>query len=71
MKKVEIAFVKGSEGYSLQIWGKSGGYSFAGPKAWGNPFNKPTASFVVDLEEFIRELNIQAYDEELKDSDVK
>ena len=72
MKKVEIAFVKGSEGYSLQIWGKSGGYRFAGPKAWGNPLNKPTATFIVDLEEFIRELNIVAYeDEELKDSDIK
>ena len=64
MKKVEIAFVKGNEGYSLQIWGKSGGYRFAGPKAWGNPLNKPIASFVVDLEEFIRELNIQAYEVE-------
>lgn len=63
MRKVEIAVVRGREGYSLQIWGKSGGYRFAGPKAWGNPYNKPTASFVVDLEEFIKELNIQAYEE--------
>lgn len=72
MKKVIIRIVKGSDGYSLQIVDKDGnGYRFAGPKAWGNPLNKPTASFVVDLEEFIRELNIQAYDDELKDSDIK
>ena len=63
-KEVEIAIVKGREGYSLQIWGKSGGYRFAGPKAWGNPLNTPLVTFRVDLEEFIKELNIQAYDKE-------
>ena len=63
-KEVEIAIVKGNEGYSLQIWGKSGGYRFAGPKAWGNPLNKPLVTFKVDLEEFIKELNIQAYEKE-------
>lgn len=34
MKKVEIAIVKGSEGFSLQIYGKHGGLRFDGPKAW-------------------------------------
>ena len=32
MKKVQIAFVRGSEGYSLQIYGEYGGYRYAGPK---------------------------------------
>lgn len=63
MKKVEIAFVGGSEGYSLQIRDKEGnGYRVAGPKAWGNPFNKPTASFEVDLEEFIKLLKQISYE---------
>ena len=48
MKEVEIAIVKGSEGYSLQIWGKGGGYRFAGPKAWGNPLNEPLVTFKVN-----------------------
>lgn len=52
MKKVLINLVKGSEGYSLQIISKNGGgYRYAGPKAWGNPYNEPEATFEVDLED--------------------
>lgn len=67
MKVIEIAFVKGNEGYSLQVWGKTGGYRYAGPKPWGNPFNKPEKVFKVDLEDFIKCLQEYAYeDEDLK-----
>lgn len=69
MKKVIISFVKGSEGYSLQIYSKESGYRYAGPKAWGNPFNIPTAEFTVDVEDFIKCLNNMSYEEELKGSD--
>lgn len=62
MKKVTINIVKGSEGYSLQIIGKTGGYRYAGPKAWGNPYNEPTASFEVELEDFIKYLKQEAYE---------
>lgn len=63
-KKVEIALVKGAEGYSLQVWGKNGGCRYAGPKAWGNPYNKPTATFEVELEDFIKCLEQNAYEKE-------
>ena len=68
MKKVIINLVKGSDGYSLQITNKQGnGYRYAGPKAWGNPYNKPTASFEVELEDFITCLKDNSYEvEELK-----
>lgn len=63
MKKVRIAFVKGNEGYSLQIWDKDGsGYRYAGPKAWGNPFNKPEKVFEVELEDFIKCLKQNSYE---------
>lgn len=63
MKKVIIDFVRGNEGYSLQVVNKNGsGYRFAGPKAWGNPYNKPTASFEIDVNEFIECLNRIAYE---------
>lgn len=63
-KKVEIALVKGVDGYSLQVWGKNGGYRYAGPKAWGNPYNEPTATFEVELEDFIKCLEQNAYEKE-------
>ena len=69
MKKVQIAFVRGNEGYSLQIYGKTSGYRYAGPKAWGNPYNKPTAEFTVDVEDFIKCLQHLAYEEDLKEGD--
>ena len=63
MKKVLINLVKGSEGYSLQIISKNGGgYRYAGPKAWGNPYNEPEASFEVDLEDFINRLKEYCYE---------
>lgn len=68
MNKVTINLVKGSDGYSLQITDKDGnGRRYAGPKAWGNPYNKPTASFEVELEDFIKCLKDNSYEvEELK-----
>lgn len=68
MNKVMINLVKGSDGYSLQITDKDGnGRRYAGPKAWGNPYNKPTASFEVELEDFIKCLKNHSYEvEELK-----
>lgn len=63
MKKVIINLVKGSDGYSLQIISKNGGgYRYAGPKAWGNPYNEPEASFEVDLENFIKCLKEYSYE---------
>ena len=67
MKKVTIDLVKGAEGYSLQIVGKDSGYRYQGPKAWGNPYNEPTASFEVNLKDFIKYLKKYAYDEEKED----
>ena len=62
MKKVIIRIVKGSEGYSLQIIDKKGnGYRYAGPKAWGNPTNIPTCEFEVELEDFIKYLEMDSY----------
>ena len=72
MKKVIINLVKGFYGYSLQITDKQGnGYRYAGPKAWGNPYNEPTASFEVNLEDFIKCLENNSYevDEEVKEND--
>lgn len=63
MNKVMINLVKGSDGYSLQITDKEGnGRRYAGPKAWGNPYNKPTASFEVELEDFIKCLKDNSYE---------
>ena len=63
MKKVIINLVKGFYGYSLQITDKQGnGYRYAGPKAWGNPYNEPTASFEVNLEDFIKCLKNISYE---------
>lgn len=63
MNKVMINLVKGSDGYSLQITDKEGnGRRYAGPKAWGNPYNEPTASFEVELEDFIKCLKDNSYE---------
>ena len=68
MKKITIDLVKGSDGYSLQLKDKEGnGERYIGPKAWGNPYNTPTASFEVDLEDFIRALECNAYEVEESD----
>lgn len=68
MKKITIDLVKGSSGYSLQLKDKEGnGERYAGPKAWGNPYNKPTASFKVDVDDFIKALERNAYEVEESD----
>lgn len=65
MKKIVISLVRGSEGYSLQLTDKNGnGCRYAGPKAWGNPYNKPTAQFIVDTEDFIKCIEQNSYEEE-------
>lgn len=69
MNKVTINLVKGSDGYSLQITDKDGNSCrYAGPKAWGNPYNKPTASFEVELEDFIKCLKDNSYELEEEDN---
>ena len=58
-------FVHGSDGYSLQIVNKDGcGERVAGNKAWGNPYNKPTASFTVESDELIRVINGSSFEDE-------
>jgi len=55
MNKVIINIVKGSDGASLQVIDKEGcGFRVAGPKAWGNPYNKPTHTFEIDADELVR-----------------
>lgn len=61
-KLITINLVRGSEGYSLQIIDSTGsGYRIAGPKAWGNPLNKPTASFIVNANELINAIICNCY----------
>lgn len=65
MKKVIIKIVKGSDGYSLQVVDKDGsGIRYAGPKAWGNPTNIPTCEFEVELDDFIKCLENESFEEE-------
>ena len=61
MKLVKIAVVQGAEGPSLQVLGEHGGERVAGPKAWGNPYNKPIAEFEVDAKELVRVIRENAY----------
>jgi len=68
MKKIMLAFVTGNEGPSLQIYQPNGsGYRFAGPKAWGNPYNKASAEFEVDVEAFKKALDEYAYETKKED----
>ena len=62
MKVIDVAIVSGAEGYSLQICNKSGGTRVAGPKAWGNAYNHPTAEFTLSADELIAAINNEAYD---------
>lgn len=62
MSKIRIDLVKGAEGYSLQVQGLQYGYRIAGPKAWGNPYNKPTASFEINADELISCIQSHQYD---------
>ena len=69
MKLIRINLVRGSDGFSLQILNDNGsGYRIAGPKAWGNPYNKPTAEFVLDVDELIETINKLAYEIECSDN---
>ena len=64
MSKVKVNIVAGNSGYSLQVVDEKGnGNRVAGEKAWGNPHNTPTASFVLDTEEFIDAINTASYSE--------
>ena len=64
MKKIIVNLVHGSNGYSLQIVDKDGcGKRISGSKAWGNPCNKPTASFTIDSEELIKAINSFSFEE--------
>lgn len=64
-EKVKIAFVKGNEGYSMLVTDKDGnGYRIAGPKAWGNPTNIPTADFTINSKEIIDTIINRSYTDE-------
>lgn len=68
MAKIMVNIVRGREGSSLQITDKHGnGYRVAGPKAWGNPYNKPFITFEVDADEFIKLINGCCYEDEDND----
>lgn len=57
MKKVKIHIVNGSDGYSLQVVGENIGIRALGPKAWGNPYNKPSIVFDnVDAEQLCKDI---------------
>ena len=60
MKTVQIVIVRGAEGASLQVWGKDGGKRVSGPKAWGNPYNKPSHVFTVNATELIEAIEALA-----------
>ena len=60
MSKIRVKIVKGNEGYSLQLVDRNGtGIRYAGPKAWGNPTNRPICEWEFDVEDFIE--NIKKY----------
>ena len=65
-KVIDINIVNGSSGFSLQISDNKGfGYRVVGPKAWGNPFNKPLVTFKnVDVDNFIEKLREYQFDKE-------
>lgn len=52
---VNVNVVKGSEGFSLQIYNNNeSGSRVHGPRAWGNPYNRPYIKFEnVDADELI------------------
>lgn len=63
-KLIIVNLVEGNNGYSLQIVDENGsGYRIAGPKAWGNPLNKPTASFIINADELINAIISNCYEE--------
>ena len=62
MKIIDVHVVRGAEGPSLQIGGPSGGTRVAGPKAWGNPNNRPVHSFTVAAEDLVKAIESDAYE---------
>lgn len=67
MKIVDINIVRGNEGYSLQVDDKNCGTRVFGPKAWGNPYNKPTCTFRINeeqVEELYKTLKQYLYENE-------
>ena len=56
-RTIQVVVVSGADGKSLQLWNKNGGKRIAGPKAWGNPYNKPLASFTVDADELMKSID--------------
>lgn len=61
-ERIIVNVVKGAEGPSLQVLDKKGsGERVAGPKAWGNPFNKPVFSFEVDANGLVAAINNNKY----------
>jgi len=62
MNKIKVELVHGNSGYSLQMVNKEGtGIRIAGEKAWGNPYNIPTASFEIDVDELIKTIKSYQY----------
>ena len=53
-KVVRVAVVCGADGASLQVLDDGGGVRVAGPKAWGNVFNRPSVEFVVLADELVK-----------------
>jgi len=56
-RTIQVVVVSGADGKSLQLWNKDRGKRIAGPKAWGNPYNKPLASFTVDADELMKSVD--------------
>lgn len=62
--KVRVAFVNGNEGYCMLVTDKEGnGIRIAGPKAWGNPTNIPTAEFEIDVEDLLWAIDNNKYED--------
>lgn len=49
--QITVSFVRGSNGMSFQISGSRFGNRVAGPKAWGNPYNRPLYEMTFPVKE--------------------
>jgi hypothetical protein len=64
-KMIRVAIVRGQEGFALILTDEDGnGVRCAGPKAWGNPRNVPTAEFILDADDFVDHIQRFAYEKE-------
>jgi hypothetical protein len=68
-RTIQVVVVSGADGKSLQLWNKDRGKRIAGPKAWGNPYNKPLASFTVDADELMKSVDRLAVAEGRKEEE--